>query len=65
MTDSSLVVEAIALCDDLEDLIRRMTLPDDDTGAYNDYHRERIEDMLVRASARLERRKAKGIANDR
>lgn len=51
-----LIDQAKALIDALETLVRRMTSPDDEQEAYNDYHLERVQDMLMQAQRRLERR---------
>lgn len=53
-----LVEQAKALCDALQDLIRRMMEPDNDWEVYNDYHLDRIQDLYARAVTRLERRSA-------
>lgn len=55
-THQHLIDQAKALVDALGDILRRMTEPADDWDAYNDYHLERVEDMIIRAQRRLERR---------
>ncbi len=58
MDGQQLVAEAEALCSSLEDLHRRMTEPDDDWEAINDYRLDQVEQMCAQAHRRLERRKA-------
>lgn len=52
----TLVEQAQRLLSELEDIQRRMTTPVDDFEAYNDYYQDRIEDMIIKAQRRLERR---------
>lgn len=52
-----LMREALALVDALLSILARMDLDQDDPLAYNDYHRDRVEDMIVKAQWRLERRR--------
>lgn len=54
--DDKLIGEAISLCTSLEDIRRRMTAPEDDFEAINDYRLDQVEDMLVQAYRRYERR---------
>lgn len=55
-TMNKLVAQARTLCTELQHILERMELPEDDPNAYNDYWRDRIEDMLARAYRRYERR---------
>lgn len=52
-----LIMQAFELRCRLEDLLDRMEPGHPDP--YNDYWRERVEDLVMKAQARLERREAK------
>lgn len=51
-----LITQSRELCESLEDFRRRMTEPADDWEAINDYRLSQVEDMLVQAYRRYERR---------
>lgn len=56
MDYAKLIAEARALCASLEDMHRRMTEPEDDFEAINDYRLDQVEDMRAQAYRRYERR---------
>lgn len=51
-----LIAQARALLEELGEIHRRMTRPDDDFEAINSYRLDQVEDMLVAAQRRVERR---------
>ena len=55
-TPETLVQQAQALLDNLWLLIRRMDPDETDLEPYNDYYRERVEDLIGMAQDRIERR---------
>jgi hypothetical protein len=58
LTPADLVRQAQALLDELETLVRRMDPADplSQEDPYNDFRREKVEDLIGRAQDRLERR---------
>jgi hypothetical protein len=52
-----LVEQAQRLLAELEDIQRRMTEPENDFEAYNDYYQDKIADLIMMAQRRVERRK--------
>lgn len=61
-TPETLVQQAQALLDSLWLLIRRMDPDETDLEPYNDYYRERVEDLIGKAQDRLERRQGQADA---
>lgn len=62
MLQDILIEQSQTLLDALWDIHRRMGPDVEEWEAYNDYYRERIEDLIGKAQERLERRQRKANA---